>query len=254
VNVIAPGKLVLTGAYAVLEGAPAIVVAVDRYAVADPGAPDRIDVRALKDEKGRKLGLGSSAASRVASEGACAMARGEDLRDPLVRAGLFRRVRAAHADEQRGGSGVDVAAAVHGGALRYVTAGNESVLRAVDLPAGLILRAFWSGTSARTSELRARVDALLARDPLALAPLRPSTAAMRAPSSAPPARTAAPWTRLAARQTPRSSRRHSPSWRRSRRRTARRSCPRAPAVGTSAYGSTSPRPPRFLSRAPRRSE
>ena len=31
----APGKLVLTGAYAVLEGAPAIVVAVDRYAVAD---------------------------------------------------------------------------------------------------------------------------------------------------------------------------------------------------------------------------
>lgn len=171
-NVIAPGKLVLTGAYAVLEGAPAIVVAVDRYAVADPGAPDRIDVRALKDEKGRKLGLGSSAASMVASEGACAMARGEDLRDPLVRAGLFRRVRAAHADEQRGGSGVDVAAAVHGGALRYVTAGNESVLRAVDLPAGLILRAFWSGTSARTSELRARVDALLARDPLALAPLR----------------------------------------------------------------------------------
>jgi len=34
VRIIAPGKLVLTGAYAVLEGAPAIVVAVDRYAVA----------------------------------------------------------------------------------------------------------------------------------------------------------------------------------------------------------------------------
>ena len=31
----APGKLVLSGAYAVLEGAPAIVAAVDRYAMAD---------------------------------------------------------------------------------------------------------------------------------------------------------------------------------------------------------------------------
>jgi phosphomevalonate kinase len=66
---------------------------------------------------------------------------------------------------------VDVAAAVHGGALRYETDGQEPTLRAVDLPRGLVLRAFWSGTSARTSDLRARVDTLLARAPLALAPL-----------------------------------------------------------------------------------
>ena len=31
----APGKLVLSGAYSVLEGAPALVAAVDRYALAD---------------------------------------------------------------------------------------------------------------------------------------------------------------------------------------------------------------------------
>jgi hypothetical protein len=65
------------------------------------------------------------------------------------------------------------------------------------LPAGLILRAFWSGTSARTSELRARVDALRGTlDPLALARLRRVAIGrrlrrrprrMRAPSSAPPA-------------------------------------------------------------------
>ncbi len=30
-----PGKLVLSGAYSVLEGAPALVAAVDRYVVAD---------------------------------------------------------------------------------------------------------------------------------------------------------------------------------------------------------------------------
>ena len=34
-KVFAPGKLVLTGAYAVLEGAPAIVVATSRGAFAD---------------------------------------------------------------------------------------------------------------------------------------------------------------------------------------------------------------------------
>ena len=38
----APGKLVMSGAYAVLEGAPALATAVDRYAVADTErAPDR---------------------------------------------------------------------------------------------------------------------------------------------------------------------------------------------------------------------
>ncbi|HEY1695510.1 MAG TPA: hypothetical protein VGG39_25245 [Polyangiaceae bacterium] len=185
VKVIAPGKLVLTGAYAVLEGAPAIVVAVDRHAVAGTSAPDDVDVRALHDEAGRKLGLGSSAASMVASQGARAVARGEDLADPLVRTNLFRAVRDAHAHSQKGGSGVDVAAAVHGGALRYSIGGSDAAssppgssdtthaqVRSVELPPGLVLRAFWSGTSARTSDLRARVDALLARNGLALARLR----------------------------------------------------------------------------------
>jgi phosphomevalonate kinase len=171
-KVIAPGKLVLTGAYAVLEGAPAIVVAVDRYAVADVAAPDDIDVRALHDDAGRKLGLGSSAASMVASQGARAVLRGEDPLDPLVRANLFRGVREAHAHAQKGGSGVDVAAAVHGGAIRYATDGKDAHVRSVELPPGVVLRAFWSGTSARTSDLRARVDALRASSPLALASLR----------------------------------------------------------------------------------
>jgi phosphomevalonate kinase len=74
----APGKLVVTGAYAVLEGAPAIVFAVDRLAIADtatttdrPTAEVRaalgdrpapsFDASALENQ-GTKLGLGSSAA------------------------------------------------------------------------------------------------------------------------------------------------------------------------------------------------
>jgi phosphomevalonate kinase len=168
---IAPGKLVLTGAYAVLEGAPAIVVAVDRYASAEVGAPDDVEVRALHDDAGRKLGLGSSAASLVASQAARVVARGDDPRDALVRARLFRGAREAHARQQSGGSGVDVAASVHGGALRYAIEGADVILRTVALPPGLVLAAYWSGTSARTSDLRARVDAHRARDPGALAPL-----------------------------------------------------------------------------------
>jgi phosphomevalonate kinase len=162
-KVIAPGKLVLTGAYAVLEGAPAIVVAVDRYAVVDTQLPGKVDVRALFDDAGHKLGLGSSAASLVASYGARALVRGEDPRHAAVRAEIFRAVRAAHAREQGGGSGVDVAASVHGGALRYAVDRTETSVRVVDLPAGLVLSSFWSGVSARTSDLLARVDALRVR-------------------------------------------------------------------------------------------
>jgi phosphomevalonate kinase len=162
-KVIAPGKLVLTGAYAVLEGAPAIVVAVDRYAVVDTQVPGKVDVRALYDDAGRKLGLGSSAASLVASFGARALARGEDPRHAAVRTAIFRAVRAAHAREQGGGSGVDVAASVHGGVLRYSVDRSETAIQGVDLPARLVLASFWSGTSARTSDLLARVDALRVR-------------------------------------------------------------------------------------------
>jgi phosphomevalonate kinase len=181
VKAIAPGKLLLTGAYAVLDGAPAIVAAIDRYAVADPSrsaprpspevlalrgdetAPE-VDVRALHDPAGRKLGLGSSAAALVASLGARALERGEDLRSPLVRERIVRAARAAHARAQSGGSGVDVAASVYGGVLRYaVDADDQVAVSTLALPAGLLLAAYDSGTSARTSDMLARVRRLRVR-------------------------------------------------------------------------------------------
>lgn len=159
-RVVAPGKLVLTGAYAVLDAAPAIVVAVDRLAVASRTG---VDTSALHDESGRKLGLGSSAASKVASLGLRALERGEDLGDAALRGRLLREARDAHAREQSGGSGVDVAASVYGGALRYSIDPAPSSIQSIDLPSRLVLAAFWSGTPARTSDLRARVDALRTR-------------------------------------------------------------------------------------------
>jgi phosphomevalonate kinase len=160
VRVIAPGKIVLTGAYAVLEGAPAIVAAVDRYAVADSDAAGEVDVRALHDEAGSKLGLGSSAAAVVVSQAARAFGRGEDPRHPTVRAALFRHAREAHARQQGGGSGVDVAASVFGGVLRYALDRATPVLHAIEFPADLEFAVYFSGKSARTSDLRARVDGL----------------------------------------------------------------------------------------------
>lgn len=181
-KVAAPGKLLLAGAYAVLEGAPAVVVAVDRYAVADGdrraarptpevraalGSADapEVDASALRDS-GLKLGLGSSAAMLVASLGVVHARAGEDLRAPEVRRALFDEARAAHAQVQSGGSGVDVAASVHGGVLEYALApdGSARADRIDSLPPGLVLDVFWCGVPATTTGMRELVLGLRRRD------------------------------------------------------------------------------------------
>lgn len=176
----APGKLVLTGAYAVLHGAPAVAVAVGRGAWADASrtalAPTP-EVRAalgaepapLTDASamflgGRKLGLGASAAILVASIAAREASAGADLSDPHVREMLFGCARDAHAKAQGGGSGVDVATSVYGGAIRYVMGQPP---RPVLLPKDLRIDVFACPASARTSELRASVDCLARTNPSA---------------------------------------------------------------------------------------
>ena len=171
-KVFAPGKLVLTGAYAVLEGAPAVVVAVNRGAIADisrkalsptpevhaalgDDAP-HVDASAMFAGE-RKLGLGASAAILVASVAAHEAASGADLANAAVRERIFVAARAAHATAQGGGSGVDVAASVYGGAIRYVVG---QPIRALVLPRALGVHVFACGNSARTTELRAAVDRL----------------------------------------------------------------------------------------------
>jgi phosphomevalonate kinase len=133
--------------------------------VADTASTTVVDVHSLHDAEGRKLGLGSSAATIVASLGARAVSRGEDPRHAPVRAEIFRVARETHAREQSGGSGVDVAASVFGGMLRYELGDKGPRIRVIEPPSQLVLEAYWSGTSARTSDLRARVDKLYARSP-----------------------------------------------------------------------------------------
>ncbi len=175
----APGKLMITGSYAVLEGAPALVAAVDRYAHADTSRPAEdptAEARAAlgdhapycdKSElyhQDTKMGLGSSAAVVVASLGAVFAARGDNLEDPDVRNAIFSRARDAHMQVQGGGSGFDVAASTYGGVLRYSLMSGVPCILHAELPEGLHLAAFFSGESARTSDLLAAVAEFRKRD------------------------------------------------------------------------------------------
>ena len=178
----APGKLVLSGAYAVLEGAPAIATAVDRFVVADAlrttpsptpevtaafeGAPaPAVDASALFGGASgdRKLGLGASAAILVASLAAkLALERGP-LADLELASAVFPRAVRAHAEAQGGGSGVDVAASAFGGTIAFRRGGERPEALAVKLPTELVFEVWWSGRPASTSELIARVRGLRER-------------------------------------------------------------------------------------------
>ncbi|MFT3772189.1 MAG: hypothetical protein QM820_42850 [Minicystis sp.] len=184
----APGKLVLSGAYSVLEGAPCLVAAVDRYVVADGaraadfvcdevqaavalGGVDRavwFDASALReagaDGTSRKLGLGSSAAILAASMAAVMGERFAD--DEAMRAAMFPIALAAHRKAQGGGSGVDVAASVFGGVLLARLAEDGALsATAHALPAGTVIEVYASPVSASTRDLLKRVRALREADP-----------------------------------------------------------------------------------------
>lgn len=181
----APGKLVLSGAYSVLEGAPALIAAVDRYAVADGGRealrvtpevaeavrrgaltrPVWFDADSLRENVGngesRKLGLGSSAAILVAS---LAATYAGNPTGPGLAATLFPDALAIHRSAQGGGSGVDVAASCFGGVSVCRLEGDALVVARAVLPP-VTFEAWICPQSASTPEMLARVRALAAGEP-----------------------------------------------------------------------------------------
>ncbi len=228
IEALAPAKLVLIGEYAVLDGAPAIVAAVDRLvrvelSPAPMDAPRPWSIRSdlgggqasslTFDEQGAlrpgdawrrpvdmvleravrssgmrpgdlpggelviesaalfvgagetKLGLGSSAAVVTALSAA--------LQDALVYWNLqdaapasLSEALAAHRQVQQGaGSGVDVAASLAGGVLRYQLVDGRPEGRGLHLPPGIGFRAVWTGAPASTRHLVDGVRAWRATDP-----------------------------------------------------------------------------------------
>jgi phosphomevalonate kinase len=173
----APGKIVISGAYAVLSGAPAIVSAVSRYVVADTSRPADFttnevrvglnvgeqapwfEASALRQD-GRKLGLGSSAAILVASLYALEQDAEPDLDETALRARVFERALSAHRKAQGGGSGVDVAASTFGGTLVYRRQADGAERLPVTLPPELSVEVWVCPSSASTPELLAAVAKL----------------------------------------------------------------------------------------------
>lgn len=180
----APGKLILTGEYAVLAGAPAVVIAIDRRAIArDTGAHaggsspflraivDELRKRRTDDDPAvqralgitvdssafydgmQKLGLGSSAAVTAAAT-ALALGGGDQtvLRDEVLAVAIAAHA-AAQATRGAAGSGADVAAAVHGGTIVY----TQQRVTPRRWPASVVLVPFFTGGSADTATLVARV-------------------------------------------------------------------------------------------------
>lgn len=177
--VSAPGKLILLGDYAVLDGGLALVAAVDRRASGratppasgasgDTGAAAwrtpvvdaviaraaveghalegslEIDTRAFFDASGKKMGLGSSAATAVVAA-ALVSGRGDEAALQIAIDG--------HRDASGGeGSGIDVAASFYGG----VIAARRQPGPVAPLPTrlkDLRLAVLFTKKSARTAEL-----------------------------------------------------------------------------------------------------
>ncbi|HJZ85338.1 MAG TPA: hypothetical protein VKN99_09225 [Polyangia bacterium] len=187
-TVRAPGKAMLCGEYAVLEGAPAVVAAVDRYARARfaqhgqtspspfvreatrraaehvartgkraPTATPIVDSDGFRGPGGIKYGLGSSAAATVAAAAAVFDAAGLDVGAAEVRKSLHRLCAQAHQSAQEGsGSGADVAASIFGGILRFEHAADGPRTEPLALPAGLHLAFVWTGRAASTALLLER--------------------------------------------------------------------------------------------------
>jgi len=173
----APGKIVLSGEYAVLWDAPAVCMAVNRRAVVAVSPSDDgechletpgfagmeryhvldtllggerpanryvLDTSAFA-EQGRKTGIGSSAALTVAL--AAAIHESTDVLEMAL---------AAHRELQGGkGSGVDIAAAVHGGLIEYVR--SDARVRSLRWPEGLAYRVIWTGVPASTERQLAKL-------------------------------------------------------------------------------------------------
>lgn len=175
----APGKVVLAGEYAVLEGATAIVMAVDRHVMVEPGATTPGDLVAVaRAETARrlglplpgeafvarssslyagalKLGLGSSAAVTAGAVASVYHGAGRDVEDDATRREMWSIAREVHdAIQGARGSGIDIAASLFGGMLIMRRGpGSQPSFEPWVPPPGIRWAFVWTGQEASTRAL-----------------------------------------------------------------------------------------------------
>lgn len=197
----APGKLMLSGEYAVaLAGAPAVACAVHaRLTVtlrdgvgpwrvtspaldlhdaplgtvpslaavverlAPPGSAGQFHVESALGTGANKPGLGSSAALVVAAGGALSAHFG--LEPPTL-----SDLIAAHKQGQGGGSGYDVATAFYGGICRFQRVGDMDQTESLSWPEGLAARVIHTGRGASTAGQLRKLVAAQERAPASVGP------------------------------------------------------------------------------------
>jgi phosphomevalonate kinase len=187
----------VSGEYAVLRGAPAVVAAVDKRAYvrvrSTPPEPAQrpapaearaafaqaerafgasvspeltlsVDVTQLRD-RDSKLGLGSSAAAAAGAAALAYAARGLSVSTPEARAAIFDAAFRGHKEISPQGSGADVAASVHGGYLRVRKSSDTLEVSPLEWPRGLRARVVWTGQEANTTRFLERVASFEAAEP-----------------------------------------------------------------------------------------
>ena len=187
-GVSVPGKLMISGEYAVLFGAPAIATAIDRRVIADwapneaagsqPLRPEAKEARRFAEEicgpvklalhidvdslyeGGQKLGLGSSAASAVAAAAAVFAKHGHDVLTLAVREQIFACAFKGHKAIAPHGSGADVAASAYGGFIHFETRADNPMVIPLEPPTQVHWSVVFTQHSARTSDLVYKVNAL----------------------------------------------------------------------------------------------
>ncbi len=185
-EILAPGKLVLMGEYAIRHRAPGLVMAVDRLArlrwltytrdmqddlvsqarfyaakLLGLGRPSRCSVDSSGFyHDGQKLGLGSSAAVTAVAVASVFLEAELDISDEAQRQKIWAVSKEVH-DGFQGmhGSGIDLAASIFGGYLVMNNGlDNVSPWRFWEIPDGLELVFCWTGSQSSTVSLVDAVD------------------------------------------------------------------------------------------------
>lgn len=191
-SILTPGKLVLMGEYAVIEGAPAVAMAVNRHVVvrAGPSATGGLVALAREETVRRlgvtlggeefvadsaalghgtlKLGLGSSAAVTAGAVASVFHQACLDVEDALVRTRMWDIAHAVHNEFQGSkGSGIDIAASLFGGrvVMRRPCPEAPPAFGKWLPPSGVRWVYLWTGCEASTPALLGAIRKFKDQDP-----------------------------------------------------------------------------------------